>query len=159
MSTEICFSGHFRSCAISNWEVSEHHWKQTVPYLLFRAIPTHTSTSLQLFNSGISKKKHILSCHKTSYLKPLHATSGQKEKVKTQLEVKAHLYDVKDLLCLKMSQALFIFREHVKSHLYYAMHETSQRDRSGLSNTSTDPGSLVSLLQAEVKYNAAFPKR
>ncbi len=68
-------------------------------------------------------------------------------------------YDVRDLLCLKMSQALFIFREDVKSNLYYAIHETSQRDRSGLSNTSTEPGSLVSLLQAEVKYNTAFSKR
>lgn len=38
-----------------------------------------TSPSLQLFNSGISRKKHILSCHKTSYLKHHHATSGQKK--------------------------------------------------------------------------------
>lgn len=81
-----------------------------------------------------------------------------KRKVKTQLEVKANFYDVRDL-CLKMSQALFIFREDVKSNLYYAIHETSQRDRSGVSNMSTDPGSLVSLLQAEVKYNTAFSTR
>lgn len=66
---------------INYWKVSEHHRKQTAmfPYLLFRAIPTRTSPSLQLFNSGISRKKHILSCHKTSYLKPQHATSGQKK--------------------------------------------------------------------------------
>lgn len=100
-----------------------------------------TSPSLQLFNSGISRKKHILSCHKTSYLKPHHATSGQKKSQDPTLSKRRQRPPL-----FKMSQALFVFREHVKSHLYYAIHETSQRDRSGFSNTSTDPGSFVSLL-------------
>jgi len=73
--------------------LSEHHRKHTAmfPYLLFSTIPTRTSPSLQLFNSSISRKRHILSCHKTSYLKPLHATSGKKKSQDPALEcLKCH---------------------------------------------------------------------